>query len=303
LLGLLFGLICILITATVSTKIVYEKAQKRAYKNTAVFSHEIRNRLNLIVGYTTLMLESETQEASSSFFLKEILKSGKNIERQILEVLDHARVEADKISVKCSSFCLPDFLDDLKIVSNFLDKSPNFVFSISNYCPHLQYLISDKQKIEQVLVNLLTNAFKFTKTGSVDLSVSNDDEWVYFSVSDTGSGIPEHLQPLLFNSFFQTSFGSQKGGTGLGLWLSKHIAEALGGSIVLESKSGYGSVFTLKIPNTQAQQAEKPLSQNQFSPIDFGVFRVKTDESEKVFVMHTPDDLKTVLNSDSFIEG
>jgi PAS domain S-box-containing protein len=216
-------------------------------------SHELRTPLNAIIGYTSLLLEgvcgpiSETQREklsrldSNAHHLLEIINS----------LLDISRIEAGKMPVTLEPFPLPDLVDE--VMSEVEPLIPSGRVEVLREIPEeLPTLVSDRQKVKQILINLLSNAFKFTPSGTVLIRARHHEEPPRFqiAVADTGVGISEERQEGIFEAFGESavSLHRRHRGTGLGLSICRRLADLLEGSISLSSQVGFGSTFTLELP-------------------------------------------------------
>ncbi len=245
-----------------------EVALSSKYKSEflANMSHELRTPLNSILILSQLLSENKNNHLSDKEVehAKNVHSSGSDLLNLINEILDLSKIEAGKMILDIDEFNLGEIVNSLQ--ATFAEvartKSVNFKIICSNHSVDLN---SDRQRIEQILKNLLSNAFKFTgKGGKVTFEIkehSNDS--LSFSVTDTGIGIPENKKQIIFEAFQQADGSTKRkyGGTGLGLSISRELAYALGGSIHLESEEGKGSTFTLILPKTfnpdNAQPIEK----------------------------------------------
>jgi CheY-like chemotaxis protein/signal transduction histidine kinase/methyl-accepting chemotaxis protein len=245
----------------------------------ANMSHELRTPLNSILILAGLIAENKSKNLTSKQieFAEVIQKSGNDLLRLINEILDLARIESGKINLEI----VPLNLKDIGIHKQFepLAKEKQISFRVE-YGKDLPETIStDQFRLEQILKNLLSNAFKFTSPkGKITLKVFRPDKEVEFlnqnlkytdnivafEVSDTGMGIPVEKRDLIFEAFQQadTSTTRKFGGTGLGLSISRELATLLGGEIQLESEEGKGSCFTLYLP------AERKVEEQHIMPVE-----------------------------------
>ena len=235
----------------------------------ANMSHELRTPLNSILLLSKLMQDNldENLNEDQIEYATVINKAGTSLLELINDILDISKIESGKMDVNAETFTLEKFKED--IVSLFSpiskDKEIEFLVSVAADCPENIY--TDKMRLDQVVKNLLSNAFKFSPKGKVHLNISidQDSKMVSFSVVDTGIGIPKDKQNLVFEAFQQAdgSTRRQYGGTGLGLSISREIAHLLGGEITLESEPGKGSNFTINIPaNYSIENPSKLKKQN-----------------------------------------
>jgi signal transduction histidine kinase/DNA-binding response OmpR family regulator len=215
-------------------------------------THEFRTPVNSVLALTRLLaerLQSDENEKSELFYIR---KSAQQLSDLVDDLLDLAKVEAGKIDVKPAYFEVPALFGALRGMLRplLVSQSLNLVFEEPVDVPPLY---SDETKVSQVLRNFISNAIKYTEAGEVRVSASyvRSRNATVFAVSDTGIGIPEVDLPRIFDEFVQIENPLQRRvkGTGLGLPLSKRLADLLGGSIHVESALGIGSTFTLSIPN------------------------------------------------------
>ena len=237
-----------------------EASSKSKSEFLANMSHEIRTPMNGIIGMTDLLQRTDLHEKQTQY-VKTIKNSGQSLLSIINDILDFSKIEAGKLSLEKVEFDLPELLAETcdLFSSQAEQKELELICDIpdsisTNY-------IGDPTRLRQVLINLLGNAFKFTETGEIVVSVSLDDQdktpsdssVLNFSVSDTGTGIPAEKLHSIFESFNQAdgSTTRQFGGTGLGLTISTQLIELFGGEISVESEVSKGSAFhfTVKLDN------------------------------------------------------
>jgi PAS domain S-box-containing protein len=235
-----------------------EQASRLKSQFLANMSHEFRTPLNAILGYTHMLLQGVGGELAPNVKrqLQRIDSNGRHLLTIINEILDITRIEAGKMPMQITEFNLnelvPEVMAELDpvIARSKLMVTPR----LSEEPPVVQ---SDRQKVKQIVVNLLSNALKFTHQGGIDVAVGLDQEQrvATISVTDTGIGIAAEHHERIFEDFRQVddSPSRQYGGTGLGLAICRRLANALGGRIVLRSDIGLGSTFTLTIPVDASQ--------------------------------------------------
>ena len=218
----------------------------------ANMSHELRTPLNSILILSQLLSENKNKRLSDKEVdhAKNIYRSGSDLLNLINEILDLSRIEAGKMSLDISQFEVSEIVNTLHSTFNEVGKSRSVTFEVSSNNDHIT-LHSDKQRIEQILKNLLSNAFKFTSHGGkVTLNIEDYADSISFSVIDTGIGIPDDKKQIIFEAFQQADGSTKRkyGGTGLGLSISRDLATVLGGTILLETEEGKGSTFRLHLP-------------------------------------------------------
>jgi signal transduction histidine kinase/CheY-like chemotaxis protein len=221
----------------------------------ATMSHELRTPLNAIIGYCEFMLEDpeslDTAELTGD--LRKILASGRHLLALINDILDLAKIEAGKLKLDVTTFDLKPVINEIQDLMVPLVRAKGNTFKVE-YPPALKAMRSDRLRVRQVLLNLLSNANKFTDKGAILLSILSDNdtdrEWVTMRVSDTGKGMSAEDMKKLFTPFFQVDSTSTRKheGTGLGLAISRRFANLMGGDIQVQSRLGEGSTFIVRIP-------------------------------------------------------
>ncbi|MBF0358814.1 MAG: response regulator [Magnetococcales bacterium] len=219
----------------------------------ATISHEIRTPLNGIIGMTELLMEKHLS-SKKQFYVEMIKTSGESLLRVINDVLDLSKIEAGEINFEEITFDLRNTRRELRDLFGELaaKKGIRFRTRISQNVP--KFVVGDQHRIHQILVNLLSNAMKFTERGEISLRIEtierDNQPWIYFKVEDTGIGIPKEVQETLFQPFTQadTSTTRKFGGSGLGLTICKKLTTLMKGEISLTSELGSGSCFIVTLP-------------------------------------------------------
>jgi signal transduction histidine kinase/pSer/pThr/pTyr-binding forkhead associated (FHA) protein len=229
----------------------------------ANISHELRTPLNAIIGYSEILEEESdisTDDLASD--LKKIKAAAKHLLALINDILDLSKIEAGKMELNIETFNLQNLLDD--VVSTIRPLIEKHSITLHVDCPeNLGFMHADHTRIRQILLNLLSNASKFTDGGDIYISVERekveDEEWIVFRVKDTGIGMNEEQQSKLFKPFTQVDSSTTRryGGTGLGLAISRRFCQMMNGGISVQSEPGKGSTFTFRLPaNVEDQKSE-----------------------------------------------
>ncbi len=304
-----------------------EKAEQLAmiskYKSEflANMSHELRTPLNSLLIMAKLLADNKDNNLSAKQieFAKTIQASGRDLLQLIDEILDLSKVEAGKMRVVTRETPIKEIVDfverDFRPVAE--QKEIGFGIELDGYLPAT--IVTDAQRLQQILKNLLSNAFKFTEQGSVTLHIGHvgkdvrlysenlklADQILAFSVHDTGIGIAENKQRLIFEAFQQVDATTSRkyGGTGLGLTISREISRLLGGEIHVESHPGQGSTFTLYVPATyEGPEHELPDhdSDQVLSAPEEPVLSKPIFDGQKVLVVD--DDVRNIFALTSLLE-
>jgi len=230
-----------------------EQASKARSEFLSTVSHELRTPLNAINGITHLLLE-ENPKKSQLHYLSSLKFSGNYLTTFINDILEINKIDSKKMEIEKINFNLKQLLGDIQNSLKEIATINNnkFILKIDSSVP--DNLIGDPTKLSQIFMNLINNALKFTKNGTVSViaklrSSQNDNAIVYFQIMDTGIGIPEDKLQTVFESFSQGSIEINRkfGGTGLGLTIVKKLVRILGGRIKLKSVVGEGSVFSFEL--------------------------------------------------------
>ena len=231
-----------------------ESASRAKSAFLANMSHEIRTPMNAILGFSQLMLRDSDLATANKKHLQIINRSGEHLLALINDILDMSKIEAGRVELTRSTFALSALLHDMEAMFRIRTEAKGLHFEVHSAHDLPQFIVADKNKLLQVLINLLGNAVKFTHRGGVVLRTGIENSpapRLIFEVNDTGMGIPKEAIGRLFRHFEQVHTQQQAGmgnGTGLGLAISRELAHLMGGEINITSEVGKGSAFTFSIP-------------------------------------------------------
>lgn len=248
-----------IIQRTEELAVATEKAQSADRLKSAFLasmSHELRTPLNSIIGFTGMVLqglagplnEEQTKQ------LAMVRNSAHHLLNLINDVLDISKIEAGQLVLMSDNFNLKESIENtMKIVSPLAAKKNVRLYSETS--DNISEFHGDKRRIEQIMINLLGNAIKFTDTGDIRLRCHSDDNAIVLSVEDTGIGIKQDNMDLIFETFRQidTGIARVQEGSGLGLNITKKLVEKMGGSIRVKSEWGKGSTFTVILPKRKEE--------------------------------------------------
>lgn len=255
-----------------------EASSKAKEQFISVISHEIRTPMNTVVGMTNLLLQSQHYPEQRDY-LNALKSSSDNLLAIVNDILDLSKIESGKIFFEQTDFSLQNLLEDLKKTFAFkaAEKNVLITLNINNDIP--VYLKGDPFRLNQILLNLISNSVKFTEVGTIDIVAdliesSPREVQILFTIKDTGIGIPEDKLSLIFESFTQANLDISRkyGGTGLGLTITKKLIELQGGNIGVESKVKEGSKFNFNLKFLRSQKTKTttpPASSiNKFQGLD-----------------------------------
>lgn len=293
----------------------------------ANMSHELRTPLNSILILAQLLAENKRKALADKEvdYAQNIYSSGTDLLNLINEILDLSKVESGKIELDISKVNLSEVTSNLESLFKELAKTKaiNFELRIDENVSGVAFS-TDQQRLEQILRNLLSNAFKFTdKGGKVSMDITeispekfflngklrNLDKVIAFRVQDSGIGIPKEKQALIFEAFQQADGSTKRkyGGTGLGLSISRELAHALGGELHIESEDGNGSIFTLFIPPVFDESIAEPSEKEVFvkkhpaglkEKINNGNIADNEDTGDDRHIIHENDKVVLIIEDD-----
>ena len=219
----------------------------------ANMSHEIRTPLNAIVGFSGILASTQEEEEKQEYV--SIIESNNTLLLQLIsDILDLSKIEAGTLDFHYSNVKINDLMSDLESSCQLKLKSDKvkleFIAPPEPCCAHIE-----KNRLSQLIINLITNAIKFTEQGSIRFGYKRQNDELYFYVTDTGCGIPQDKQDSIFGRFVKLNSFAQ--GTGLGLSICRTLVDNMGGKIGVESEIGKGSTFWFTLPYQQAEIVEK----------------------------------------------
>ena len=217
----------------------------------ANMSHELRTPLNAIIGVTEMLREDAEALKQDTEPLDRVLGAGRHLLALINDILDLSKIEAGRMELNLDTFALPPLIDEVvKTIEPLAAKNGN---QVAVHCDaEIGRMHADQMRLRQALLNLMSNANKFTEKGTVTIAAhqqqENGHDWITLSVADTGIGMTAEQMGKLFQEFSQASSttASKYGGTGLGLVISRRFCQMMGGDITVASEPGKGSVFTVR---------------------------------------------------------
>jgi signal transduction histidine kinase len=232
------------------------EASERKSQFLASMSHELRTPLNAIIGLTEMMVTNSARFGTENALepLRRVNAAGTHLLSLINEVLDLSKIEAGKLDLNPESIDLTRLIDEVIGTAGQLAEKNKNRLAVETQ-ENVGALTADSMRLKQILLNLLSNACKFTKDGEVALrvrKVADGRDWVELAVADTGIGLTAEQQAKLFQEFTQADSLTARryGGTGLGLALSRKLARMMGGDVTVTSEPGKGSVFTVRLPGS-----------------------------------------------------
>ncbi len=273
-----------------------EDADKMKSAFLANMSHEIRSPMNAILGFSELLEDPELDEETKQQYLQYINLSGKSLLNLINDIIFVAKIEAGILEIQPLAFQLNTLLQEIYSIY-LVDKQTQtkdnlkleMHLGIQDEDPEI---ITDPERLKQIFINLLSNAFKFTTQGYIRFGYDvSPENWLTFFVEDTGIGIPQNKQDLIFERFGQAenSLLSKSKGTGLGLTISKNLTELMGGKMWINSAAGKGSTFYFTIPFVKADKnISSPVKEKAAKTYD-------SNFSNKTILIVEDEDLNTIF--------
>lgn len=293
-----------------------EIAQGAKYKSEflANMSHELRTPLNSILLLSEMLTDQENSHLSDEEkeFAKVIHSSGQDLLELINDILDLSKIETGKVNIEFSDVNISELPKILKANFAHFAKQKDLTYHIEILGEIPKLFFTDELRLRQILKNFLSNAFKFTEQGKVEVRIQSaaliteemqkvSDDWLEIAVEDTGIGIPKEKHSIIFESFHQVDGATVRkyGGTGLGLAISKEYAKLLGGFIQVESEEGIGSTFKLYLPNMrQCQENIEAVK---------GSLAVQPEEKANIFqgkkILMIDDDRRNIYSMRTLLES
>jgi len=247
------------ITELIAAKEAAEMSNRSKGFFLAQMSHEIRTPMNAILGISEIQLLDKNLSANAEEGYKKIYESGNLLLHIINDILDFSKIDAGKLEIVCERYDVPSLINDAVQLNRLRFEGKNITFKINldEDTPH--ELVGDELRIKQIMFNLLSNAFKYTDEGEVELLVYSEDHKnketavLVLCVKDTGQGMTQDQVSRIFEEYTRFNMNTNRGisGTGLGMSITKRLIDMMKGEIKVESRAGEGSVFTVRLPQVR----------------------------------------------------
>jgi PAS domain S-box-containing protein len=274
-----------------------ETANEAKSKFLANMSHEIRTPMNAIIGFSEVLADENLTDEQKEY-VTTISKSGRHLMEIIDDILNFSKIEAGKLDIEKVECSLEHILNTIESMMSASAKEKGLGFAIRKNIDLPAIIYTDTTRLRQCLINLISNAIKFTETGYVHVIVSlenkNNRPYIRFDVEDTGIGISPEKQEKLFKPFSQVDASTSRlyGGTGLGLAITKQLTKLLGGEIALSSEEGKGSVFSIVIP-IALEATQQPLPDKYDNAVQRDKNNIKSDQPKFIGHVLVAEDVKT----------
>jgi len=253
-------------------------------------SHEIRTPMNGIMGFTNLLRETDLTAAQLKKYVDIIQKSGKRMLDTVSDLIDVSRIETGQVDVELEQLNIKEEIRNLYLFFEAEARNKGLEFKMNSSCQDEEIIAkSDRAKFNSIASNLIKNAIKYTKQGSIEIGCQRNNNNIELYVKDTGIGIPEKLQMNIFNRFVQVEQGYTRDyeGAGLGLTISKAYAEMLKGDIWVGSEEGIGSIFYFSLPlNYSKLDAGKAEEKQEFSSSDIPKIKILIAEDDEASIQY-----------------
>jgi signal transduction histidine kinase/CheY-like chemotaxis protein len=272
----------------------------------ANMSHEIRTPLTSIIGFAEVLQDPEVAADDKADAARTIIRNGRHLLEVINDILDLSKIESNQLALEQIEVGLPKLLSDIQALAAGRAEEKSLLFTIGHHLPLPPTLRTDPVRLKQILLNFCSNAIKFSDEGEVRLEVRHDAARarLCFEVTDTGIGMSQREIARLFKPFVQADVSTTRkfGGTGLGLYISKQLADMLGGEIHVASEPGRGSRFTLTVPvGVQARPIEMLTDSRDFDDFQRPAFQITAIEvpalSGRVLVAEDGADNRRLLGT------
>ncbi|MCY0853781.1 hybrid sensor histidine kinase/response regulator [Cupriavidus sp. D39] len=249
-------------TALVKAKNAAEALERMKSESLAMMSHELRTPVNGVLGLAQLLVQYDLPEGAAQI-VRRMIQAGKTLAAIINDIVDLALLEVRQIRLDHRRFDLREVITGAATLASAAAAEKGLMVRVSALAPLPSAVFGDPARLQQIIINLVSNGIKFTESGHIEVKTdvaARRDDWIeiVIEVTDTGIGIAPDVIPRLFRPFSQAETGHEKRfeGTGLGLAISKGLAEAMGGSILVRSEIGHGSTFAVRLPFALAGREE-----------------------------------------------